>query len=112
MTWDDIRNEARLAVHREFGLPAVYRSPTIGAEPVPCTARFHTRIARFGDLDREGYAQVVEDVNRVIFERAEVDPVRRGTVTLMGREFVLETCEPSDDGRWAVWNVVPKALTP
>ncbi len=112
MAWDDIRQEARLAVHREFGVPAVYQSPVSGAEPVPCTVRFHTRIARFGDLDREGFAQVVEDINRVIFMRSEVDPLRRGTVTINGRTFVLEVREPSDDGFLAVWNVVPQNPTP
>lgn len=111
MGWAETRQEARLAVHSEFGVPASYLSPVPSAEPVPCTVRFHTRIIRQGDLDREGYAQVVEDINRVIFLRSEVDPIRRGTVTIDGREFVLEVAEPSEDGLLAVWNVVPKPVT-
>lgn len=112
MGWSETRQAARLAVHREFGVPASYLAPTDGAEPAACTVRFHTRVARFGDLDREGYAQVVEDVNRVIFLNAEVTTARRGVVTINSRDYVLETQEPSDDGLTSVWNVVPKTLTP
>lgn len=112
MGWYETRQEARLAVHREFGVPASYQSPVSGSLPVPCTVRFHTRTVNFGDLDREGYARVAEDINRVIFLRSEVEPVRRGVVTIFAREFTLELAEPSDDGLTAVWNVIPNSLTP
>jgi hypothetical protein len=110
VAWDDIRQDARLAVHSEFGRAADYLAPG-ETVPVACTVRFHTRVVRQGDLDREGYAEVYEDVNRIVFLRSEVTPVRRAVVTLDAKEYTIDTVEPSDDGLLAVCNVVPKALT-
>lgn len=112
MAWGEIRQEARLAVHSEFGRSASYLPVAPGAVPVPCTVRYHTRIVRQGDLDREGYAQVVEDINRVIFLRSEVVGERGGIVTINTRGYSLDFLEPSDDAQFASWNVVPVALTP
>jgi len=112
VAWDEIRQDARLAVHSEFGRPASYLSLTVGAVPVPCTVRYHTRTVRQGDLDREGYAQVVEDINRVIFLRSEVVGERGGVVTIKGRDYSLDFLEPSEDALFAAWNVIPVALTP
>jgi len=75
-SWDELRRQTRQAVHATFAFPAIYTPPG-GGVPVEINARLHTRVVRFGDLDREGFAQVIEDVNRVVIDLAEVSPVSR-----------------------------------
>lgn len=109
MGWADIKREARLRVHAQFAVSATYTSPSLGSAPIPCQVRLHTKVARFGDLDREGFAQVVEDINRAIFLQSEITPVRKGVLTLYsGHQFTIDLIEPrSDDTVW-VCEVKPK----
>lgn len=79
MGWKEIRKKARGVVHAQFSLPAVYTAPD-GLTRVTCKARKHNEMKRFGDLDREGFAQVIEDVNQVIFDSIEVTPQKGGVV--------------------------------
>lgn len=108
MGWSETRTAARLAVHRQFAVPATYTAPTVGAVPVPCSVRLHTRIARFGDLDREGYAEVVEDVSKIIFLQAEVTPVRKALVEVAGKQFTIDLVVPPDDDLLVTCEVKPK----
>jgi hypothetical protein len=78
MGWAEIRKKARRVTHSTFALPAVYTSPA-GVE-TPCMARKHNSMKTFGDLDREGFAVNIEDVNQVVFDKLEVEPERKGTV--------------------------------
>lgn len=116
MGWQETRRAARLAVHRQFAVPATYTAPAPGAVPVDCSVRLHTRIARFGDLDREGYAQVVEDINRVVFLQSEVpSPQRKGVVTITsnGLQFTIDLKVPSDsDDTIIVCEVKPPKVAP
>ena len=73
----------------------------------------HSKIARYGDLDREGFAEVVEDINRVIFLQSEVTPARLGVVTLYsGHQFTIDTIEPPTDDTVTVCMVKPKKVAP
>ena len=88
-SWDELRRLTRTAVHSTFAFPATYTAPG-GAPPVQIMARLHTRAIRFGDLDREGYAQVFEDANRVVIDLAEVTPVRLGQIDFgSGRTYSI-----------------------
>lgn len=80
MGWAEIRKKARAVVHATFALPAVYSSPD-GLTVIPCMARKHNEKKAFGDLDREGFALSIEDVNQVVFDELEVVPQRNGTVS-------------------------------
>lgn len=94
--WKRQKEEAQLAVHRQFASPATYTAPGVGASPVVVYVRHHTRIATYGDLDREGFAQTVDDVNQIIFDTCEVAPEKRGIVVLDdGRRFKVETVQPA-----------------
>lgn len=113
MNWADTKRQARLRVHAQFAVSAEYTPPLAGATPIPCQVRLHNKIARFGDLDREGYAEVVEDINRVIFLQSEVTPARLGLVTLYsGQQFTIDVIEPPTDDTVVVCNVKPKKVTP
>lgn len=94
MGWAETRKKARRKVHSTFSLPAVYTSPA-GVE-TPCMARKHNEMQTFGDLDREGYALNIEDVNRIIFDKLEVVPERNGTV-----DFGV------GQGRFTITNLLP-----
>ena len=111
MTWAAAKRNARLAVHRQFAVSATYTAPGVGASPVQVEVRLHNRIARFGDLDREGYGQVVEDINRIHFLQCEVTPATRGVIEFEdGRKFRIEIVEPPTDNVIVSCDVVP--LTP
>lgn len=106
MGWRETRATARDAVHAAFGVPATYYAP--GSETaVPVNVRHHSQIVPSGDLEREGYADQIIDVNRVVFDTTEVSPVRKGRVVMPDDDVLyLEVFERLDSGRYAVWNVV------
>jgi hypothetical protein len=94
MTWDDIRREARLSVHETFSFDAAYTAPG-GADPIVVKGRLHTRMVQHGDLDREGYAQVIEDVNQVVLATAEVTPVKGAKIDFgSGRVYRIDNIMP------------------
>lgn len=108
MDWAAIRAERRLVVHGAFALPpALYYAPgsVIGTT---VTIRLHQKGERHGDLDRQGYAEVVENTVRVVFLTSEVSPERSGTVKLAdGRRFKLEFQHQPDDSLFLIWDVEP-----
>lgn len=108
--WLRQKQEAKLAVHRQFAISATYTPPGVGASPVSVQVRHHTRIAQFGDLDREGFAQVVEDVNQIVFQLCQVSPEKRGVVEFEdGRRYRIDTVQPSLDGEYARCDVATLA---
>lgn len=99
MAWDEIKREARLAVHAEFGISATYLPPdgAVGVDEIPVTVRYHTRIARQGAIEDVGFAAVAEDVNQLVFLQSEVNPERGATITVLGIEFAIDYTLPPDD---------------
>lgn len=76
MGLDQIRDASREAIHKQFSLPAVARSHD-GLVEVPINARLHNEIRKpFGDLDREGFAMVIQAYNMVIVDSQEWEPQR------------------------------------
>ena len=89
MSLDSIRDKSRAAIHGQFSLPAVVRSPD-GLVEIPVDARMHRDLKKFfGDLEREGFAQVIEQYNQLIFDSEQWYPVRGYTVDF-GRKRVFE----------------------
>jgi hypothetical protein len=106
MGWQDTRAAARGVVHATFGIPATYYAPG-SAVGVPVRVRHHTAMWTGGDLDREGYAEQVEDVNRIVLDSTEVSADYKGKVVLgNGDVLYLEVAERQDAGRYQVWNVL------
>lgn len=106
MSWAQIRSEARADVHAAFGLSASYTPPG-GATLSGILVRWHTRSMRHGDLDREGYGQVNEDINRLILDTNDVPaPVRNALLVLEdGTSYHIEYVLPYD-GRFVPCDVV------
>lgn len=110
----ELRTRARRDIHGAFSVAAVYSDDTLD-EPVPVSVRWHHRIDRFGDLDAGGYAEVVDGVERLIFDRDELAEKglqlrRHGLVTLTetgwsGIALRLDTREPYDGPVEEIWGV-------
>lgn len=100
--WDATKIRAREAVHRQFARSAVYRSAPNEIVSTPVLARRHTKQNVIGDLDREGYATVMQDVNAVVLDNLEVQPVQGALIEFVadGAKFRIENVENSDDGRF------------
>lgn len=97
-----IKAKARKAVHAAFSYSATYKDGTLDAA-VPVRVRWHNRLVMLGDYDQSGYANVIDGIERVIFDRSElatlgIEPVRGGVVTITDEgmnntRLVLDTCE-------------------
>lgn len=83
MGWEEIRNRSRDLVHATFALSAVYTDPVTLAQ-TDCKVRLHNKLERFGDLDREGYAKVLEEINQAVFDSTEIVPKKKGLVAFVG----------------------------
>lgn len=84
MSWQTIRAAAKRVVHSTFAREATYTSPEAGATPVAARIRLHTKFLRFGDLEGEGYAQVIDDVNQVMVDTGEITPQMHGLIDFEG----------------------------
>lgn len=106
---------ARRTVHTYLSAGALYSHSDL-AEPVDIRVRWHNKIARYGDLEDGGYAEVVEGVNRLIFDAAELNEknivlAKGAHIALTDPEFdnavlVLDTAEPRVGPIEIIWGVV------
>lgn len=115
---------ARQAVHDTLGVRAFYSDDSVNN--VEIKARWHNRISKsFGDLDGAGYSEIIEGIDRIIFNRVYVEgessvvdaqgfPLqlkRAGLVEfemLPGAVFELDTMEPITGPVEEVWMVSRK----
>lgn len=99
-------------MHETFSWSANYRRASGGATISDINVRLHLRNKQFGDLDREGFATVIESVDHVVLDTLEVPNPKRGDVAFvidLNTSYRLETADPHDDGgefqRWEVVKV-------
>ncbi len=110
--------DARRAVQETFGVQAYYSDDSVDA-PIEFRARWHNRISKaFGGLvDGDGYAEVIEGIDRIVFFPKDVDGYpftakRGGEVTfpsIAGVTFVLDHREPSTGPLEEAWVVTRKS---
>ena len=97
-----IRAVARGGFHDTFGYCCSYTAP--GQSPITgVKVRHHNRNMRLGNLDREGYAQMEEVINRMFFDPAEVGEPVRGAIVVLdddGTRHRVETVMPLTNGFW------------
>lgn len=67
----EAKRRMRADVHKTFAVSARYRDATMGV-PVDITVRWHSRFGEFGDLAEQHYAEMVDNVDRLIFDRLEL----------------------------------------
>lgn len=125
-----VKIAARRAVHATLGVRALYQDSSLSS-PVEIKARWHNKIDRFGDLDNQSYAELIQGIDRVVFAAADartIDVKRGGILTFPGYgagtgvglgsplggsetgplAFVLQNREPSDGPYKEVWSVTRK----
>lgn len=94
MSWASYKALARRAVHTAFCVSAVYKDPDGVVSAEALKVRWHMRQTLAGQLDNGGYAEVVEGIEKIIFDKDELQalaltPERNGTITLMAPEYRL-----------------------
>lgn len=106
-----IRAKARRDVHTALAVRCLYTPPYAapGVLPVELTARLHTRIVT-GGAQSPGFAEVIEGVNRAIFQTAELEAAgvvlkKNGQVefpdyTLVFQLDILSASDGSDEQKW------------
>ncbi len=111
MSWLDIKKRAREITHATFGVPAQFRPATGGS--TDGAARLHYKNKMFGDLDREGFATVTEDVDFVIIDtRVFANARDRDRIHFPGlnRTFKLDVMHPSEDNVFVKWEVIEESV--
>lgn len=120
MPFDFAKTKAlvRQTVHKTFGVPALYMDST-KQQPVAVRVRWHSRIERTGDLDNQGYAEVIQGIDRIVFlsSEARLNGVKKnGTVKILNPlepgvdepTFSLSTRDPNTGPVEEIWNVAAK----
>ena len=112
----DLKKLVRSTVHKIMGVPAFYHHGKMVVPTVSnITARWHSKIDRMGDLDNGNYAEVIEGVDRIIFNDVDArainlreggriwfpDLAAGGVVP----KFILRVREPADGPCEEVWLV-------
>ncbi len=104
----------RKVTQQVLGADGYYEDP---ARPglVALKVRWHSRIAIMGDSADAGYANIIDGVNRVIFDRDElaekgVELTRNGRITfahpqLVGTVLILAEREPYEGPVQEIWQV-------
>jgi hypothetical protein len=81
-----VKAKARKAVHAAFSYSATYKDGTLDAA-VPVDVRWHNRLVMLGDYDGAGYANVIDGIERIIFDRDQLGTLgitpRRGGVVVI-----------------------------
>jgi hypothetical protein len=108
VNWFEVKSKMQQDVHATFAVPAIYRAAGTMYN-LNITARLHTSQEIIGDLDREGFAQILQDVNRVVLDISEVAaPTRLSTLTFCdGRVYILEALIPTGNAQHQTWQVTP-----
>lgn len=109
--FSEAKRAARRAVHDALAGAAFYTDDTLAA-PVALAVRWHNR--QIVDGGGDGFAAVVEGLNRLIFDADElaakgVTLRRNGLVTLVDYADMvvgLDILRPSDGPIGVVWDVV------
>lgn len=113
----NVKTLVRRAVHDTLGVQAFYKDSSMNAQ-VPIKARWHNKIDRFGDLDNQSYAELIQGIDRVVFasEDARAIGVKRGGEIMFpdyapesdALTFILQVREPASGPFEEVWNVSRK----
>lgn len=103
---------ARQAVHSTLAVPVLFKDSPTSIPDDRLTARWHTKLVKQGDIDGVG-AQVIEGVDRVIFDRGELSffevTPKRGDIVIFPQyqdlTVVLDTRLPADGPIEEIWLV-------
>ncbi len=113
--WAEAKRQARRTVHAQFAVSALYSDPETTDAPVTC--RYHSKLVTHGELGSEGFAEVLENVTRLVFNETELATLaltlHAGAVVVLtdyDLAFTLAEFVPKDGPEDIVWNVTRKRL--
>lgn len=95
MSIRDIKNAARLSLHRQMSVQGLYLAP--GATvPVECSVRVLDVQTASGDAESMGWARRWVDHPEIVFLVSEVTPTRNGRLTLVddGAQYRIDNVKP------------------
>lgn len=94
MTYREHKTAARLAIHKEFAVPAIYIAP--GGAQTACEVRVHNYNSLQGAI-RRADAEVIEMTPTAIFLVSQVQPTRNGIISVApGEAYRLGEVQPPD----------------
>lgn len=115
-----LKARVRKVVHDTLSVSAHYQDNMI-TSPQAIQARWHSKIELQGDLNYQGYAEVLENIDRIIFNVADARNLnikRGGLVTfhsyaqtlldgtcLDAPTFILDSKEPTAGPHEEIWRV-------
>lgn len=115
MSFADIKRDARRQVHAQFAVPAIYRDgETANGLPVDLAVRMHSqRVVTVGDENHGGWAEVLDHIDRLVFNREELASKRvllrhGGRVVFPdygAAAYFLAAEEPADGPIAVAWRV-------
>lgn len=94
-----IKAKARRDVHRAFGVAASHTDIVSGVLTEGLSVRWHNKQVLLGDLQDSGYASVIEGIERVIFERAEL---AQKNINLKTGDIITITAEGFENARLTI----------
>lgn len=115
--WTSAKTRVRKAVHDTFRVPVQLEAVAAPGTLVDLHVRWHDKLTMVGNIVEAGYADVLEGIDRIIFEREELVEkgvlLRRGDEVRFGPAFqgtvlILDTSEPSDGPVNVIWKVTRK----
>lgn len=104
----------RKVVHEALSVSALYSDSVV--TNIPITVRWHSKISVHGDLENQGYAQILEGVDRLLFYDAELAAAtlelqRGGQIVIAAYQnatFELDVRQPTDGPVNVIWSVARK----
>lgn len=115
--FSQVKAKARQAVHATLAVSATYQDSTM-VTPVPITARWLNRLSKVGDLENQGYGQMLESIDRVVLDvqvARSLGVKKGGTISFTSYlsegstpEFILALKLPTDGPVNEVWEVTRK----
>ena len=108
--WQKLKARTRQIVHNTFAGSSTYLDPSLSV-PVPLDVRWHNKMVVGGDLESGGYAEIVEGIERIIFNVPQLElvalvPKVRALVTMEdGTKLRLTVKEPKVGPVEEIWQV-------
>jgi len=108
--WQSIKGRTRRIVHTTFSGDSTYQDDYLVA-PVGLRVRWHNKIQLVGDLESGGFAESIEGIERIIFDRDElaekaISLHHSGLVVMAdGTRLRLHTQEPIVGPVEVIWQV-------
>lgn len=115
LSFAKIKAKARRDVHASLSVAATYQSYSLDKVVKGIRVRWHNKMAMVGDIDNNGYANMLEGIERIIFERAELErhgiELQEGDTIIitdegfMNAQLILKVREPIVGPFEVIWQV-------